>query len=125
MFFLGSLDFESMNVVRDVKSCQIDAGAIPCNLMKFHNLRNPSDFILRIKKVVKHVGRKCNMEWIRHVTSLVQRLENAVNCPGNQQDHNPALLMGMTRSDGEIITDYESEFASEETMDAFYDANYA
>ena len=65
------------------------------------------------------------MEWIRHVTSLVQRLENAVNCPGNQQDHNPALLMGMTRSDGETITDHDSELASEDEMDAFYDANYA
>ena len=59
------------------------------------------------------------------MTSLVQRLENAVNCPGNQQDHNPALLMGMTRSDGETITDHDSEFASDDEMDAFYDANYA
>jgi len=65
------------------------------------------------------------MEWIRHVTSLVQRLENAVNCPGNNQDHNPALLMGMTRSDLEIIADYDSEFATDEEMDAFYDAYYA
>ena len=93
--------------------------------MKFHNVRSPNDLIFRIKKVVKHVGRKCNMEWIRHVTSLVQRLENAVNCPGNNHDHNPALQLGMTRSDGEIIADYETELASEEQMDAFYDANFA
>jgi hypothetical protein len=123
--FTSSLDFESMNVVRDVKSCQIDAGAIPCNLMKFHNLRSPNDLIFRLKKIVKHIGRKCNMEWIRHVTSLVQRLENAVNCPGNNHDHNPALLIGMTRSDGEIIADFDSELASDEELDAFYEENYA
>ena len=56
------------------------------------------------------------------------RLENAVRCPGNNVDHNPALLVGMTRSDIEerligLDTD-ETEYATDEQMDAYYEANY-
>ena len=61
------------NVVRDVKQCEPDAGVIPCNLVRFHDVESPKDYLSRLNKVLRFISKKCNDEWYRHVGMFYNR----------------------------------------------------
>jgi hypothetical protein len=108
------------NVVRDVKQCEPDAGVLPCNIVRFHDVKSPKDYLNRLDRIIKHVSKKCNAEWLRHVGMFYTRLQDAILCPTTNPDHNPAL-MGVIRSDHDPV---DFEYATEDQMDEFYEQNY-
>ena len=73
--------------MRDVASCKISAGLVPCNLVTFHLAKNEVEFYDHVEKLVKFVQGKCNKEWKVHTNALLSRLKMAITCPGGYPDH--------------------------------------
>ena len=45
---------------RDVASCKLSAGLVPCHLVTFHLATNEHEFYQHIEKLVKFVQKSCN-----------------------------------------------------------------
>merc|ERR1712048_126072 len=113
------------NVVRDIKQCEIEAGLLPCNLVTFHNVQSPIEYIKKLKKVVNHVAMRCNAEWANHMRQLVRRFESAIFCPDNNKDHNPAILnqIRVSHNDPRNI-DYSYYYSTQGEMDNYEEEYY-
>jgi len=74
--------------VREVPSCKLSAGYIPCGKFNFHQAKDELEFYHMVKELVAFVGKSCNNEWNNRMDSFVLRLKNSLTCEGGlQPDH--------------------------------------
>merc|ERR1711879_227090 len=69
-YFIDTLpeDRKRRNAVREVPSCKLSAGYIPCGKFNFHQAKNELEFYHMVKALVAHVVRAAitsgTTEWI-------------------------------------------------------------
>lgn len=95
--------------VREVASCQPDAGIIPCDLIEYYRVKHEKHFYYKIKKLITYIGTKCNAEWRKKMEILLLRFNNSITCPGGQPDHNPDLMTAK-RANTDFAYDYDQVY---------------
>lgn len=80
------------SAVRDVATCKPEAGIIPCNFIEYHRVKHERHLYWKVFKLVTHMGKNCNQEWVNKMNALLLRFKNSITCPNGMPDHNPDLL---------------------------------
>lgn len=64
--------------------CDPVAGAVPCDLIDFHNIVDAADLYNRVEKLVSHVYGQCSKEYEAKWQLWLARYYNALICPVNE-----------------------------------------
>lgn len=78
---------ERYGVKRDVATCQISAGQIPCKLGIFDHVQDEVELYLALEKLITYVKPRCNREWQQQMSALLGRFKKALTCPNGISDH--------------------------------------
>jgi len=64
--------------------CDAKAGAVPCNLIDFHNIETAADLYAKVEALVTHVFGQCSAEYNAKWQHWLARYYNALICPVNE-----------------------------------------
>jgi hypothetical protein len=64
--------------------CDAKAGAVPCELVNFHNIVDAADLYARVEALANHVYGQCTAEYKAKWTLWLARYYNALVCPINE-----------------------------------------
>jgi hypothetical protein len=64
--------------------CSPDAGAVPCDLINFHNVVDAADLFARVKALFDHVFAQCSPTYKAKWEQWLARYHNALICPVNE-----------------------------------------